>query len=414
MDYNAKKLIEKEIKGCFDFFWETTNSDLNSKGYGLALDSTRKDEMASIAATGFALPAYMIGVERGYITFEQGYERVLNTIKTVKNNVANANGFYVHFIDNRTAERYEMCEYSTIDTAIFLVGAITVAEYFGKEVKTLVDEMLEETDWAWLVAPRFERPCFRMGYNPEAKGRWGSGDDGFLIGGWWDHYAEHLMMYILYAGQKNADKDLAIDLYSAFDRPLGSFEGENYVYSIGNALFIHQFSHAFFDFSKYTDRKNFDWFQNSVTATLANKATCEKILGLDENMWGLTAMHSPDGYYVTGGEPRGLGRANNADERLNVVAPYGPLSSMPFTPKESIDALLYIDENVPEMWGKYGLYDSFEKTENGYWVSETYLGIDKGPTIIMLDNYLNGTTWKYFMQSEFVQKAIETLDFKKR
>lgn len=413
MDYNVKKLIEKEIRGCFDFFWETANTDLNSKGYGMAIDSTRDDEMASIAAVGFSLPAYVIGVERGFITFEQGYERVLNTIKSVKNNVQNTNGFYVHFVDIKTAERFNTSEYSTIDTAIFLVGAITAAEYFGEEVKTLVYEMAETTDWEWLVAPRHDRPCFRMAYNPDVKGKWGSGDDGFLSG-WWDHYAEQLMMYILYAGQSNADKKLAIDLYASFDRPLGAYEGENHVYSTGNALFIHQFSHAFFDFSKYVDYKGFDWFKNSVSATLANKATCEKILGLDKNMWGLTAKHSPTGYYVTGGEPRGFGNNHVNDERLNVVAAYGPLSSMPFTPQESIDALLYINENVPQMWGKYGLYDSFEKTENGYWVSETYLGIDKGPTIIMLDNYLNGTTWKYFMQSEFVKKAIDTLNFKKR
>ncbi len=413
MDNYAKSLIEKEIRGCFDFFWETTNSDLNTTGYGLALDSSRSDVMASIAATGFSLPAYMIGVERGFITREQGFERVLNTLKTVKNNAPNTNGFYVHFLDINNADRFENSEYSTIDTALFLVGAITVGEYFGGEIKELVEELLEFTKWEWLVADRYEKPCFRMAYNPDVKGKWGSDDEGW-IRAWWDHYAEHLIMYLLYAGQKDAKKELAIDLYSAFDRHSGSFHSDNYVYCYGNALFIHQFSHAFFDFSKYVDHKGFDWFKNSQAATLANKATCEKILGLEEGMWGLTAMHNKTGYYVTGGEPRGFGSKQCNDERSGTVAPYAPLSSMPFTPKESIESLLFVDKNVDGIWGKYGLYDSYEKDGDGYWVSGTYIGIDKGPTIIMLDNYLSGTTWKYFMQSEFVQRAIKVLDFKEK
>ncbi|MGL5676580.1 MAG: glucoamylase family protein [Cellulosilyticaceae bacterium] len=407
------QLMEKEIRGCFEYFWNHTNTDLGSKGYGMVLDSTRKDDMASFAAVGFALPAYMIGVERGFITREQGEDRILNTLKTIENNVGQVNGFYRHFVNVETAERYEMSEYSTIDTAIMLVGAITVAEYFQGEIKETVDRLLERTDWEWLVAERYGKPCFRMAYNPDLTGRWGSGPDGFAKDGWWDHYAEQLMMYILYAGKEDVKPQLAIELYEAFQRTLGSYKGENYVYCLGNALFIHQFTHLFFDFSKYLDFKGFDWFRNSKTATLANKATCEE-LGMPENSWGLTAMHCQDDYYVTGGYPRGTAKIELEPIVRGVVAPYGPLCSMPFTPEESKKALTFIDETLPEMWGECGLYDSYDLSGDEPWVSETYIGIDKGPTIIMLDNYLGGTTWKYFMQSEYVQRAIKVLKFQEK
>ncbi|MGL5329924.1 MAG: glucoamylase family protein, partial [Peptostreptococcaceae bacterium] len=346
--------------------------------------------MASIAAVGFALPAYMIGVERGYITREQGEERVLNTLLTIENNVDHINGFCVHFVDVKTAERFKKTEYSTIDTAIMLVGAITVAEYFQGKVKEITDRLLARVDWEWLVAERYGRPCFRMAYNPDRGGDYGPGEDGWIPNAWWDHYAEQLMMYMLYAGQENADPQLALELYTGFERTLGAYKGDNYVYSVGNALFIHQFTHAFFDFSKYVDYKGFDWFKNSVSATLANKATCEA-LGMPEDLWGLTAMHDQKGYLVVGGNPTGHAKFTPDPITTKTAAVYGPLASMPFTPEESKRALEFVNKNVPEMWGQYGLFDSCDVSGEENWVSGSYLGIDKGPTIIMLDNYLNGT-----------------------
>ncbi len=407
--------INKEIMGCFNFFWNESNSELGTTGYGTVLDSTRRNDMASIAGVGFALPAYVIGVERGFITREQGYERVLNTLKTIRDNIDHKNGFYVHFVDIKTGQRYNKSEYSTIDTAIMLMGAIVVGEYFGEEIKEISDELLQRTKWEWLVAERKGKPSFRMAYNPDKDGAYMNGNnDGWVPNAWWDHYAEQLMMYILYAGQDDCDEELARQLYLGFERPVGSFKSDNYVHCTGNPLFIHQFTHAFFDFRQYNDMKGFDWFQNSVTATIANRET-SKYLGHNENTWGLTAMHSQKGYYVVGGFPRSY-KYNylDGDDIDGTFAPYGPLSSMPFTPELSKQALQYIHNEMPFMFGKYGIYDSYNLTGDKPWCSESYLAIDKGPTILMLDNYLYGTTWKYFMQSEFVKKSINVLKFQEK
>lgn len=403
MNFSDKELIEKEILGCFNFFWNEINSDENSLGYGLVRDMTEKD-VASLAAVGFALAAYVIGVERKFITFDQGYDRCLRTLKTVLNNVPHSHGFLAHFVDMNTVEMPKRSEFSTIDTAILLMGAITAGEYFGGEVLEYVNKINDRVDWNYMVRENRGKTQFLMALFPH--------DPKYSV--YWDHFAEQLMVYILYAGHKGSDYKTARNLYYDFERNVGSYKGKNMIYCFGNALFIHQFTHAFFDFREYIDERGCDWWQNSVDATLANRQFCidqKWSKTFNENSWGLTATLAEHGYMVYGAPPFGF----ECDYAINVdgtVAPYAALSSIVFTPEESMAALRYFD-TIEGIQGKYGLTDAYN-FENKEWCSKHYLGIDKGPTIVMLDNFLSGTTWKYFMQSEICKKAIEVLKFQKR
>ena len=407
LDNDTKRLIEEEIKGCFDFFWNESNAeDAEALGYGLTADVAGRP-ISSLAAVGFSLAAYVIGVERGYITFDEGYERVYKTLKTLEK-VDQYKGFFVHFVFQKTIKNVNFKEYSTIDTAILLMGAATAGEFFGKDVKTLTDEMINKVAWEDFVTTRKDRKVFKMAYSDVL---WQDNN------GWcpatWHSFAEQVMMYFLYAGQKNSDKQLAQDLYFGFSRKLGSYKGENLVYCFGNALFIHQFTGCFIDFSKYVDKRGFNWHKNSVAATLANRQFCidqKWSKTYHENSWGLTAFEGKHGYKVFGAPPFGF-----YDKEIDMpidgsVAPYAALSSIVYTPKESIEALKYFN-TLPKLKGKYGFTDSYNFEEEEYF-SEAYLGIDKGPTIIMLDNFLYGTTWKYFMQSDVCKRAIEVLEFK--
>ena len=405
IDNQVKDLIEEEIKGCFDFFWNESNAEEGALGYGLTADVAGRP-YSSIAAVGFSFCAYLIGVEKGYITFDEGFYRVMKTLHTLKR-VDSYKGFMVHFINQKTLANNKAPEYSTIDTAILLMGAITAGEYFGGEVKELVNELVERVDWEWLVTTKNNKKVFRMAYSEET-----FADNGGWCKAVWEEYAEQLMMYILYAGHPKSDKKLANDLYFGFERRVGSYKGDNMVYCFGNALFIHQFTHCFFDFSKYVDRRGFDWFKNSVAATLANRQFCidqkwSKTYG--ENSWGLTAFESETGYKVYGAPPFGWYNQEIDIDLDGSVAPYAALSSICFTPKESIEALKYF-ASMPELKGKYGFTDCYN-FENGRYFSTTYLGIDKGPTIVMLENFLNGTVWKYFMQSDVCKRAIDILGF---
>jgi len=403
MNVEDKKIIEKEIKGCFDFFYNETNMDSNSKGYGLVRDISDSN-IASIAAVGFGLCAYIIGIEYKYISYEEAYDRVLNTLKNIRDNIAHNHGFIAHFVRYDSGEMLENTEYSTIDTAILLMGAITVGEYFKGEIKEVASELVNRTDWDFMIHDYHGKKQFLMALFPT--------NPGYDVH--WDHYAEQLMMYILYAGKEDCNEYEARHLYYDFNRDVGSYKGNNLIYCFGNPLFIHQFTHAFFDFREYVDERGCDWWANSVAATLANRQFCIDQTWsktFNDNSWGLSATLTNNGYKVYGAPPYGFEYDYKA-ECDGVVTPYAALCSMPFTPNESINALKYFN-TIPELNGIYGLTDSYT-FDNEKWVSDKYLGIDKGPTIIMLDNYLNGTTWKYFMQSDIAKKAIKVLKFQKK
>lgn len=405
MDEN-KELILKEIKGCFDFFWNESNSFVDSTGYGLTADMTGKN-LSSIAAIGFSLSAYVIGVKQGFISFEQGYERTEKVLNNVITNVSSKRGFFVHFMKQENAEDLKRTEYSTIDTALFLAGAIVSGEFFSSNISVIVDSLVQATEWEYLVIEKQDKKFYRMAFS----------DDHWLENnGWcpacWDHYAEHLLMYFLHAGKDNVDEELVFQLYSDFKRHVGKYKGNDLIYCYGNALFIHQFTHAYFDFSKYLDSDGVNWHQNSIDATTANKEF--SLINIDGNKpdsWGLTAMMTNDGYRVFGAPPYDFEHPYN-QEIDGSIAPYASLCSINFTPEDSLAALNYF-QTLNGLDGKYGLYDSYRFINGELDICKRYLGIDKGPTIIMLENYLSGCIWDLFMNSKYIKKAIKVLKYNK-
>jgi len=397
-------LIENEIKGCFDYFWNEISFDDDT--FGLVRDKTGNDN-SSIAAIGFSIPAYVIGVERGFVTFDEARIRILKTIETLKR-IKRHHGFFPHFIDMETGLNNKS-EYSTIDTSILLIGGIVGAEYFGGTIKEEIYKLIDELDWDYFITERNGLLQIIMAYSDY----YWKDNLGFCPATW-DQYAEHIMMYFLIAGRKDVSKDKALKLYNGFIRHNDRYSKYDVVHCYSNPLFIHQFTHAFFPFQEYLDCNGFDWFQNSINATLANREFCMRnkhFKTYHKNSWGLTAFQGEKGYKVFGSKPYGLPNIKYNQRLDGSVAPYASLCSINFTPRESIHALRYF-QTIPGLIKKYGLTDSYNLDTN--FVSDIYLGIDKGPTIIMLDNFLNGTTWKYFMSSEFIKNSINKLNFKRK
>lgn len=160
------QIVSDEIKGSVDFFLNYTNLDPHSLGFGLTVDSTKNTKVSSIAAVGFALTAWMIAAERGFISQTRALEIVRQTLHTLLHNVSHHRGFFAHFIDMENGERIRKSEYSTIDTALCLNGVITAAAYFDDaEVRQMAQELLDRVDWNFLVFEREGRTLFRMAYN---------------------------------------------------------------------------------------------------------------------------------------------------------------------------------------------------------------------------------------------------------
>ncbi|NLJ41935.1 MAG: hypothetical protein GX352_10085 [Clostridiales bacterium] len=404
---NGVRLLELEAKGCFYFLWEHINDDINSPGYGLIMDSTKRPGIASIASVGFGLSAIPIGVERGWISHGQGFERALGVLKTFMNNVDNHRGFYAHFVDIKTGKRIDNCEYSTIDTAILINGAITVGEYFGGSIKALAEEIFKRTDWDFIIDK--ENKWFFMHYWPEI---YPAGHSG--LGSQWDYYAEQLMMYILAAGSPISKS--GPELYYNMGKLTGEYQGELYIRGWYNSLFIHQFSHAWFDAAEYVDRDGINWFKNSVKATLANRQYCidnpEGFKTYHANAWGLTACAGPKGYCGRYGTlPSGI--IKDVNENDGTVPLCGPAGSIPFTPGESMEALLYTYRTYPQLWGDYGFYDSYNLDGQKPWFSREYIGINKGISLLMIENYFTGLIWDLYMKNKFVKDGLESLMFRK-
>ncbi len=395
----GKELILKELKKSYNFFIKEANSNKESIGYGLVRDKTiLSNNIASVATVGYSLANLIIGVEHKWLNYKKAYDMANRTLNTFINNIEGENGFYYHFINMENGKREWDCEISIIDTAIFICGAITAGEYFEGEVKKKAQELYEKINWEWYRNKDLN--YFYMGYTPE-KGFWG----------YWDMYAEQLMLYIL--GVSSKTFPINESMYYNFKRPKSNYKDiKDIIYTYCGTLFTYQFSHAWIDFRNLKDKDNIDWFENSVKATKANRQYCidnkDKFKTYNENSWGLTSCLSPKGYITPGAKPCG---ANLNIENDGTVTPCGAIGSIVFIPEESVKAMEYYYNNFPRLWGKYGLKDGYNLEGTKPWFAKEYIGVDKGIELVMIENYLNGTIWKYFMKNQYVKEGLQKLGF---
>jgi len=407
-------LLREELYRSFLFFIENANQDPNSKGCGLILDNTKNKRMASIASVGFGLSAYVIGVENKFITYDKGKKLVINTFKTFLYNLKHFNGFYPHFFDIYTGEPYNKCEYSTIDTTIFFNGAITCDSYFDDPVvHELFDKLYQRLNFKAFLKSYNDKLVISMSYNPNVGGAYrGNNESPWIYQ--WHMYAEQLSMYFLAAGSDYITQEEAKKLWDGFSRKKGVYKNYKYVYCPTNALFVYQYSHAWIDFRGLDTLDNIDWFKNSKVATLANREYCvdhkEKYPVFEESIWGATACLTPTGYRNQCVIPNDF--PDKYEKMPGVFVPSAPFGSLPFAEEEVLEVVYALKEKYMEAFKEYGFIDSITIQDNEIWMAKDYVGINKGITVLMIDNYLNKTTWKYFMKHKVIMDAINKLGFK--
>lgn len=398
-DYSFEDVLAYEMEGSFNFFWEQANQDVTSPGFGLIRDRYPGNEgIASIASVGFGLTAYVIGVEKGYITQAEGFERANGTLDTLLA-LDRTEGFFFHFLDMNTGKRAWDSEVSIIDTSLLLMGVLTAGDYFGGEVQAKARQIYNGVNWPWYLDK--SQNMFYMGYSPEK---------GFA--GHWDFYAEQLMVYVLAAGSTTHPIDSSV--YYSFTRDYAKYgSGKPFIHSWFGSLFTYQFSHAWIDFSNYTDKKGVNWFDNSVEASLAQVNFAadkqDKYKTLGPAAWGLTACDGPDGYNgLYGAPPSGF------DDRQNVVddtvPPSGAIGSIIFTPQQSQLAMMNY-YSIEKLKGKYGFVDAYNLSED--WYDPDVIGIDKGISLLMLANYENDTVHKIVMKNASILNGLKRLEIVK-
>lgn len=387
-----EELLDTIQSHTFDFFAIEKN-----KRTGMVLDRAHnfkagaRKSSSSIAATGFALTAYPVAVERGWLDKSMAYEITRRTLEFFLKSAASERGFFYHFLDPETGERSRRSELSPIDTALLLAGALFAAEYFEDyQISELAQKLYERVEWDWMLNGK---DTLALAWSPE---------QGFNKRHW-DHYDESMIMYLLAIGSPT--HPIPAESWHAIARPVGSYKGYNVIQM--PPLFTHQYSHIWIDFKNKNDG-HADYFQNSVNASLANRAFCvdqaAKFSTYGKDAWGLTASDGPFGYRAYGAPP---GWA----EHDGTLAPTGCGSSIVFTPQESIACLRNYYENYGErLWGLYGFADSFNLDRD--WTATDVIGIDQGALFLMIENYRTGFVWDVMKKNVYLKKAMDAVGFK--
>ncbi|HEY1464961.1 MAG TPA: glucoamylase family protein [Terriglobales bacterium] len=374
------------------YFWEQASLET-----GLVKDrcnaraaTTDNAIVASIAATGFGLTALCIGQSRDYISYSDAANRVLLTVRFLWKKLSNHRGFFYHWADIRTGERIWDSEISSVDTAILLCGILTARAHFHEpEITNLATSIFNRVDWSWLSEDTALLP---HGWMPEV---------GFLPYRW-DYYSELMMMYLL--GLGSSVHPLREDTWNAWKRTPFDYEGLRYIGSFA-PLFVHQYSQAWFDFRNKRDHYT-DYFKNSIVATEAHRRFClelaKKFPTYSEDLWGITASDSQQGYVVWGGPPQ-IGPIDGT------VVPCASAGSLPFVPQAALRVLHYIKDHYPFTWTNYGFVDAFNPMNN--WYDTDVIGIDVGISVIMAENLRSGYVWKTFMKNPEAKRGMDRAGF---
>lgn len=357
-----------------------------------ALSSNR---MASIAATGFGLAALCIADHRGYAPHKQVRAQVLRTLSFHAEHLPHEHGFFYHFNDRSTGKPMPFSELSSIDTCLLLCGVLTARAYFQRdaEIVRYAAAIYERVDWPWMLNGGKQ---FSMGWNPPS-----AKHPGFLKATW-NHYCEMMMLPLLALGSPT--HPVGDSIWHSFTRPTMSYAGFTYI-SAADPLFVHQYSHAFYDFRGVRDEYT-NYFENSRTATRAHKAFCLSLnFPYGEDYWGISASDSATGYQAWGGPPR-IGRIDGS------VVPYATAGSLPFLPEECLVVQRSLRARFSEHgWGRYGFCDAMHPAVNFY--NGDVLGIDLGITALMIENLRSGFVWSVFKRNPEVGAAMRKAGFVK-
>ncbi|MEO5944226.1 MAG: glucoamylase family protein [Ferruginibacter sp.] len=421
-----KEMLDELQKETFDYFLNEINPIT-----GLIADKTQPDSPSSVSVTGMTITAYIVGVERKYLTRKDATEKIVKILRffydSQQGKQANATGykgFYYHFLKMNNGERAWKCELSTIDTALFIAGALSAANYFTKdnrvedEIRDLADKLYRRIDWQWALNKGL---TLSHGWKPSS---------GFLPYRWDENYSEALIMYMLALGSPTFP--VSVEGYMRWTKTFALTEVYDTSYLYAGPLFIHQFSHLWIDFRGINDAFNkktgFDYFENSRRAAFVHRNYAienkQQFKNYGEYCWGQTASDGP-GYKVlkVDGIKRKfygyLARGAPFGPDDGTVSPWAVVASLPFAPEIVIATIRHAIKQLHlKPKHKYGFDASFNPTfpekgtnPNG-WVSPYKFGLNQAPIVIMIENYHTNLIWNVMKKCPYIIDGLKKAGFK--
>jgi exo beta-1,2-glucooligosaccharide sophorohydrolase (non-reducing end) len=423
-EFSDDELLTMLQEACFRYYWDGAHPVSGTTLENIPGD----DRIVATGASGFGIMALVVGVDRGFITREQGIERMEKILDFLEK-APRYHGAWSHFLNGYNAQTmlvFGMFDNGgdLVETSFLMEGLLAARQYFKgstdaeQSIYQRITKLWGEVDWSW----------YR--HSPE---------DNALLWHWspqWSWYLDHrltgfnetMITYLLaiaspshsvpaglyytgWAGQSAA----AVAYRSGWS---GSSAGDRYLnghdyYGIklevgegtGGPLFFTQYSFMGFDPRGIHDRYT-DYFDNNRDIALINLAYCEANPGHYEGYgaddWGLTASDDQLGY---------LAHSPDLSSDDGTITPTGALSSFPYTPKASMDALKFFYRDLGDrLWGIYGPHDAFNLTHN--WFSPVYMGLDQAPIVVMVENYRTGLIWKMFMSNPEIQPMLDRIGFR--
>lgn len=401
-------------KSTFQYFWDGAEPNSGMGRERFNVDDVYPENDKNIVTTGgsgFGVMDILVGIERGFITRQQGFERLQKIVNFLEK-ADRFHGAWSHWIDGETGKVKPFGKKDNggdlVETSFLLQGLLTVRQYFkdGNEseiaLSTQIDKLWKEVDFNWY---RNGKNVLYWHWSPDYA--W---EMNFPVTG----YNECLIMYILAASSPT--HGVPAEVYDEGWAKSGKINAETTKYGFkltlshngdqgyGGPLFWSHYSYLGLDPTGLKD-KYADYWENNKNHALINHAWCvdnpKKFAGYGNNSWGLTASYSVKGYAA---------HMPGLTTDLGVISPTAALSSMPYTPEYSMQAMKHwYNDMGDKLYGVYGFYDAFSETDN--WYPKKYLAIDQGPIVAMMENYRTGLLWKLFMSSPDVQQGLRNLGF---
>ena len=408
-------------EACFRYYWDGAHPDA-----GMAIEITPgNDNLVALGASGFGLMALVTGVDRQFITRDQGVERLQKILRFLQK-ADRFHGVWPHFLDGRTGKAVPFFGpfddgADLVETAFLMQGLLVARQYFDRdtpaerEIRDSVTRFWREAEWDW----------FRKAPDSDFLYWHWSPDHGFKISHPLVGWNETMIIYLLaiaspthavpaslyhtgWAGQS----DLAVRYRRNWGR---TAEGDHYVnghiyygtkldvgVGSGGELFFTHFSFMGFDPRRKRDRYT-NYFDNNRNIALIHHAYAIANplhrVGYGDASWGRSA-----------GVNAGSGRSTPAGDN-GTITPSAALSSIPYTPDESMKALRHFYRDLGDrLWGIYGFRDGFNETDN--WFEDVYMGLNQAPIVVMIENYRTGLVWKRFMANPEIAPALAAIGFK--
>jgi hypothetical protein len=398
----------------FQYFWDGAEPTSGAARERFHVDNNYPDNdkhVVTSGGTGFGVMAILVGIERGFITRQQGLERLTHFITWLEK-ADRFHGVWPHWWNGETGKVKPFGQKDNggdlVESSYLLQGLLCVRQYFQngnadeKALASRIDKLWREVEFDW--HRKNNQNVLYWHWSPTYQ--W---EMNFPVEG----YNECLIMYVLAASSPT--HSVPAEVYHEGWARKGGMKNDpshqQYGYHLdlkhngaqqyGGPLFWSHYSFLGLDPRNLKDGYA-DYWRHNKNHTLINRQYCienpKKFKGYGEHSWGLTASYSRNFY-----------AAHSPTEDHGVISPTAALSSFPYTPEHSMKAMKHFYTLRKDLLGPYGFYDAF--SEHYKWYKPWYLAIDQGPIVVMMENHRTGLLWKLFMSAPEVQTGLKKLGF---